>query len=76
MFLLLNCVLAIPYLRNFVTKQSLYVAELSLALEPYDPKADPSVKGILDEFRVVNAAIDEVVTTLQNKAAEKVTKKD
>jgi hypothetical protein len=50
--------------------------ELSPPPKPYDPKADPSLKGILDEFRVVNAAIDEVVNTLLNEATEKVLKED
>jgi dynactin complex subunit len=40
------------------------------------PEADPSLKGILDEFRVVNAAIDEVVDKLLNEVAEKVLKED
>jgi hypothetical protein len=75
-FLLLKCVLAFPYLRHFVTKQSLYVAELSPPPEPYDPEADPSLKGILDEFRVVNAAIDEAIDTLLIEVAEKVLKED
>jgi hypothetical protein len=50
--------------------------ELSPPLEPYDTEADPSLKGILDEFRVVNAAIDEAVTMLLNEATEKVLKED
>jgi hypothetical protein len=47
-----------------------YVAEL-FPLEPYDPNADPALKGILDEFKIVNATIDEVVDRLLNEAAEK-----
>jgi hypothetical protein len=38
--------------------------ELSPPLEQYDPKADPSLRGIFDEFKVVNTTIDEVVNTL------------
>jgi hypothetical protein len=45
-------------------------------LEPYDHEVDPALRGILDEFKVVNAAIDEVVNTLLNEAAEKVLKED
>jgi hypothetical protein len=48
-----------------------YVAEHSPP-EPYDPKVDPALKGILDEFKIVNAAIDETVDKLLNEAAEKV----
>jgi hypothetical protein len=40
-------------------------------LEPYDPDIDPALWGILDEFKVVNAAIDKVVNTLLNEAAKK-----
>lgn len=45
-------------------------------LELYDPKVNPSLKGILNEFRVVNTVIDEVVISLLNEAAEKVLKED
>jgi hypothetical protein len=57
-----------------VIERSFCASELSPSLEPYDPKADPSLKGMLDEFTVVNVAIDETVNTLLNKAAEKVLK--
>jgi hypothetical protein len=50
--------------------------ELSLPPEPYDPKADLWLKGIVDEFKVVNAAINEAVDKLLNKATEKVLKED
>jgi hypothetical protein len=70
-FLLLNCVLVIPYLRNLVTNQSLYATELSPPLEPYDPEADPSLKEILDKFRVVNTAIDKVVDTLLSEKLQR-----
>jgi hypothetical protein len=76
MFLFLNCVLVILYLRHLVTKQFHYVAELSPPPKPFDPEADPLLKGILDEFRVVNAAIDKTVDTLLHEAAEKVLKED
>jgi hypothetical protein len=59
-----------------VTNRPFCAAEISLPLEQYDPKADPSLKRILDEFRVVNAVIDEVVNTLLNEATEKVLKED
>jgi hypothetical protein len=55
-----------------MTERSLCAAELSPPPEPYDPEANPSLKGILDEFRVVNAAIDEAINTLLNEAAKKV----
>ena len=47
-----------------------------LSLEPYDPDADPALRGILDKFKVVNATIDEAINTLLNEAAEKVLKEE
>jgi hypothetical protein len=58
-----------------LTKPCFYVAELPPP-EPYDPKADPAQRVILDEFKVVNATIDEVVNTLLNEAVEKVLKEE
>jgi hypothetical protein len=51
-------------------------SESSPPLEPYDPEADLSLKEILGEVRVVNAAIDEAVDQLLNEATEKVLKED
>jgi hypothetical protein len=51
-------------------------AELSPPPEPYNPEADPSLKWILDEFRVVNAAINEVINSLLNEVVETVLKED
>jgi hypothetical protein len=48
----------------------------SLPSEPYDPNTDPDLKGTFDEFKIVNAAIDEVVDKLLIKAAERVLKED
>ena len=59
----------------YLTKIRLYVAELSPP-ELYDPEAYLAQRGILDEFKVVNAAIDEAVITLLNEAAEKVLKEE
>jgi hypothetical protein len=50
-----------------------FIAELS-PREPYDPDADLALRGILDEFKVVNAAIHKDVNTLLNEAAKKVLK--
>jgi hypothetical protein len=50
--------------------------ELSPPPEPYYPKADPSLKGIVAEFRVVHAAIDEVIDSLLNEAAKKILRED
>jgi hypothetical protein len=36
-------------------------AELSPPPEPYDPEADPSLKGALDIIRIANEAVDEAV---------------
>jgi hypothetical protein len=43
-------------------------AGLSPPPEPYDPEADPSLKGALDIIRIANEAVDE--------AADKVLKDD
>jgi hypothetical protein len=63
---------------SFVSDKNLYfgVAELSPPLEPYNPDTDPALKGTLDEIKIVNAAIDEVVEKLLNEAAERVQKED
>jgi hypothetical protein len=45
-------------------------------LEPYDPEADPSLKGSLDVIRIANEAIDEAINILRNEAADKVLKGD
>ena len=52
------------------------VAELSPPPEPYDPKADPSLKGALEVIRMANEVVDEAVDRLLNEAAEKVLKED
>jgi hypothetical protein len=49
---------------------------MSPPLEPYNPDADPALKDTLDEIRIVNAAIDEVVDRLLNEANERVLKED
>jgi hypothetical protein len=63
---------------SFVYNKSLYfgVAELSPPPEPYNPDADPALKGTLDEIRIANAAIDEALNKLLNGAAERVLKED
>ena len=50
--------------------------ELSPPPEPYDLEADPTLRGILDEVKVVNTAIDEDVNTLLNEAVDKVLKEE
>jgi hypothetical protein len=51
-------------------------AELSPPPEPYDPKADPSLKGTLDMIRIANEVVDEDVNRLLDEAADKVLKDD
>jgi hypothetical protein len=34
--------------------------------EPYDPEADPALRGILDEFKIVNTTIDEAIDKLKS----------
>jgi 2-phosphoglycerate kinase len=57
-------------------KTTFLCSETFFPLEPYDPDADPALKGILNEFKIVNASIDEVVDRLLNEAEEKVLKED
>jgi hypothetical protein len=51
-------------------------AKLSPPLEPYDPEADPALKGALDIIRIANEAIDEAINRLLDEAAGKVLKDD
>jgi hypothetical protein len=44
--------------------------------EPYDPEANPALKGALDITRIANEAIDEAVNRLLNEAADEVLKED
>jgi hypothetical protein len=52
------------------------VAELSPPPEPYNPKANPATKEVLDIIRIANEAVDEAIDRLLNEAAEKVLKED
>jgi hypothetical protein len=63
---------------SFGTNRYLYfdATELSPPQEPYDPKADPYLKGVLDIIRIANEAVDEAVNGLLNEAAKKVLKED
>jgi hypothetical protein len=44
--------------------------------EPYDPEANPSLKGALDVISIDNEAVDEAVNRLLNEAVDKVLKED
>jgi hypothetical protein len=63
---------------SFDTNRHLYfgAAELSPPPEPYDSKADPSLKWALDIIRIANEAVDEAINKLLDEAAEKVLKDD
>jgi hypothetical protein len=50
--------------------------ELSPPPEPYNPKADPSVKEALNIIKIANDTIDEVVDRLLNEASDKVLRED
>jgi hypothetical protein len=51
-------------------------AELSPPTEPYNPKANPSIKEALDIIKIANDAMNEVVDKLFNEVADKVLKED
>ena len=51
-------------------------AELSPPLEPYNPEADPSLKGALDIIRIANEVVDEAVNRLLDEVAGKVLNDD
>jgi hypothetical protein len=51
-------------------------AELSPPPEPFDPLADPETKKAIEIINMVEAIVDEVVTKLLNKVAEKVLKEE
>ena len=63
---------------SFGSNRHLYcgTTELSLPSDPYDPEADPSLKGALDVIRIANEAVDEAVNILLNEVADKVLKED
>jgi hypothetical protein len=63
---------------SFVINENLYfgATELYTPPEPYDPEADPALKGALDVIRIANEAIDEAMNRLQNEAADKILKED
>jgi hypothetical protein len=51
-------------------------AELSPPPKPFDPLADPEKRKAIEIINMVEAIIDEVVTKLLNKVAEKVLKEE
>jgi hypothetical protein len=63
---------------SYVSDKILYfgVAKLSPPPEPYNPDSDPALKGTLNEIRIVNTSIDDIVEKLLNEAAERVLKED
>jgi hypothetical protein len=67
----------VSILATYLTKNLYFgVAKLSPPPEPYNPNTDPALKDTLDEIRIANAAIDEVVEELINEAVARVLKKD
>jgi hypothetical protein len=63
---------------SFVINKNLYfgAAKLSPPSEPYNPEADPALKGALDVIRIANEVVDEAVDMLLNEAADKILKED
>jgi hypothetical protein len=51
-------------------------AELSPPLEPFDPLADPEAEKTIEIINMAEAIVDEVVTKLLTKAADKVLKEE
>jgi hypothetical protein len=51
-------------------------AELPPPPEPFDPLADPETKKAIEIINMAEAIVDEVVTKLLNKVAEKVRRKN
>ena len=51
-------------------------AELPPPLEPFDPLADPETKKGIEIINMAEAIVDEVVTKLLTKTAEKVLKEE
>jgi hypothetical protein len=51
-------------------------AELSPPPEPFDPLADPETNKTIEIINMVEAIVDEVVTKLLTKTAEKVLKEE
>jgi hypothetical protein len=64
------------FLASELTNIFFLAAELSPPPEPYNPKADPTIKETLDMIRIANEVVDEAVDRLLNEAAEKVLKED
>jgi hypothetical protein len=59
-----------------LTLKHLNATELSPPHEPYNPKADPSVKEALDIIKIANGAMDEAIERLLNEVADKVLRED
>ena len=51
-------------------------AELPPPPEPFDSLADPETRKAIEVINVAEAIVDEVVTKLLNKVAEKVLKEE
>jgi hypothetical protein len=63
---------------SFMINKNVYfgATELSPPPEPYDPGADPALKGALDVIKITNEVVDEAVNRLLNEAVEKILKED
>ena len=66
----------VSFSASTLTYLCLNAAELSPPPEPYNPKADPSIKEALDIIKIANGAIDEAVDRLLNEVVDKVLKED
>ena len=51
-------------------------AELSPPPKPFDPLADPETKKTIEIINMAEAIVDEVVTKLLTKAADKILKEE
>jgi hypothetical protein len=69
------CIFVVCF-RGFKLIDFSIAAELPPPPEPFDPLADPETKKAIEIINMAEAIIDEVVTKLFNKAAEKVLKEE
>jgi hypothetical protein len=66
----------VVYFCNFELVYVFYRSWTISSLEPFNPLADPETKKAREIINMADAIVDEVVTKLLNKVAEKVLKEE